>query len=117
MIKHCTKPGASEDDPRTLPEGFKGGPTATRQLAAVEKISVTVMVPFFHERTQDFDSVQVQVRLKVDPRQLGTDFYRNNTEGEKIEALPQIRRTGTATGGADGSQSPALVVEYRSKAF
>jgi len=83
----------------------------------VEEVSVTVVVPYLHVRTQDFDSVQVQVRLKVDPRQLGTDFYQNNTVGEKIEALPQIWREATTTGGPVGNQNPTSAIEYRSKAI
>ena len=73
MVKNCTEPGANEDAPRKIPEGFGGLPTAARQLAAVEKISVNVMVPYLQEKTQDFDSVQVHVRLKVDPGQHITD--------------------------------------------
>ena len=90
MIEHCTTPGDSEADPRTLPKDFKGGPTANGQLTAVEKVSVSVMVPFLHVRTQDFDCVQVHVRLKEDPRQLGTDFYQNNTVGEKSKPCPRL---------------------------
>ena len=50
MIDNFATPG----EPITLPADFKGQPTATRQIAAVEKVSVTVLAPYFYYKTQDF---------------------------------------------------------------
>ena len=99
---------ATPGEPITLPADFKGQPTATRQIAAVEKVSVTVLVPYLHYRTQDFDSVQVRVRLKVDPRQLGTNFLPEQHRGRKNRNPAPDMEKGNEEGWTGWKSKPGL---------
>ena len=111
MIDNFATPG----EPITLPADFKGQPTATRQIAAVEKVSVTVLAPYFYYKTQDFGfcsgASSTEKWIRDNSEQI---FHQNSTEGEKIETLPQIWIRGTMRDGQAGSPNPASTIEYRS---